>query len=225
MKNRFRQKQYLYPVEISLRILQVKKRDTGSSVFLPVSKCLGNSVHDPYRAPCWNTLSSTCGQKNEENVELNFDELKEVTWDQCWECWRDCASRSQYLLTTKAWFVHTIKSRTDNSATWWGGSTAQTTMQIPGCRNAKMCRRSRGRWTKGLHARSTKTAILQIWSPCGVEIGGENKDTDKWRHSAVKEQLVLGCVASRGLLDYKQGNNPFRWSCVLTRPKGLRLSR
>ena len=33
------------------------------------------------RAPYWNALSSTWCLKSEENVELNFDELREVAWD------------------------------------------------------------------------------------------------------------------------------------------------
>ena len=79
MKNRFRQRQYLCCRYLygSFKL----KIATRTSVFFTVSKFLGNSVHGLNRAPDWNVLSSTWHQKSEENVELNFDELKEVTWD------------------------------------------------------------------------------------------------------------------------------------------------
>ena len=129
-KNRFRQRQYLYG-----RYLQVKKCDEMLS-FLAWQQ-ISWQFSRLNRAPYWNARSSTWCLKSEGNVELNFDELREVAWDveSVEEAvpWGAASTHSH-----RTWFVHAIKSSTDKF------SYMMRRVQIPGCRNKKMCRR----WTK-----------------------------------------------------------------------------
>ena len=98
-----------------------------------------------------------------------------------------CASTHSHLTR----FVHATKSSAGNSTTSRGGSTAQTTMQIP-AENAKTSCGDVGQRRNLLGLRERHHFKR---SPCSVEIGGvvfkaENKDRHKWKHRTVNEPIV-----------------------------------